>query len=256
MLIVDRREDTLGLFKPFDVEVESAELDSADYCFIGNGADADRPLLIGIERKKIRDLINSMRDRRLSGSQAPDMAMTYDRRYLVIEGIWGTGKTGAIEELCGREWRSLTGSKRAPVLAREVDSFLSSMEEFFGFNIWKTRNAWETVAWIVSKYKYWSKPYADHHTHEQIYAPVPDGAGRRMRFVSLEEQIRRELGEAGVLCWRMAAQIPGIDRRAEAVAREFKHSGKLHEATVKELMRVEGIGKIIAKRAVELMNGY
>lgn len=258
MLIIDSREDLSPFdFRPFDIDITVAELSSADYSFLGYGPPDDQSILIGVERKKIRDLVNSMRDRRLSGFQAPNMAETYDRCYLIVEGIWGVDRTGALEELSGREWRPVAGSKRQPVLWREVDSFLSSLEEFFGLRVFYSRNKFQTVAWLVSRYKYWQKPYSKHRTHKQVYAPAPSGSssGKKLRFVSLEKQIRGELGEAGVLAWKWAAQIDGIDSKAEAVAREFKNGHNMAVATESDWRKIKGIGKEISREAVRVIGG-
>lgn len=254
ILLDDRERDLLPAFKPFgDCTVETTRLEAGDVCFQGNGPDGEGTLLIGIERKKIGDLVNSMRDRRLGAFQAPLVASTYDIRYLVVEGIWQLGAGGALEELRGRDWRAVAGRKREPVLWREVDSFLSSLEEFFSFRIKQTKNERETAAWVVSRYKYWQKRYDQHHTHQQVYAPVPDrGTGKKAGFISLEQEIRALYGPRGVLIWKMSAQYDGIDRKANEVAKMFCCPTGMTTATVKDWLRIPGVGDKLAKQITEI----
>lgn len=50
--------------------------------------------------------------------------------------------------------------------------------------------------------------------------------------------------------WRMAAQLPGVDRRAQAVAGHFRTVRDMANATEKEWEEVPGIGKKTAEAAV------
>jgi len=255
ILLDSREQDILPCFRPYGCELSTTTLEFGDACWSGNGAEGEGALLVGVERKKIRDLVNSMRDRRLGGFQAPGVASTYDVRYLVIEGIWQCGKTGALEELRGREWRVLGGTKKQPVLWVEVDSFLASLEEFFGFRVRQTKNEQETAAFIVSRYKYWQKAYEKHSTHKQVYAPEPtNGIGRKARFISLEDDIRRTCGPNAVYTWKMAAQLPGLDRRAEIVAREFKEPEEMFNATAKDWKRA-GLGPKTVETLMGILHG-
>lgn len=258
MIVLDERErDLLPYFKPFDCRIESITLECGDASWVGEGPDGNA-VTVGVERKKIRDLVQSMRSRRLNGFQAPLMCETYDVRYLVVEGVWRPTKEGSIEELRGKDWRVLAPGAK-PILFREVDSFLSSMEEFFGFRVKQTQRESETAAWIVSRYKYWSKPYDQHHTHEQIYAPAPEnGVGRKPRFVSLESDIRRTCGPNAVYTWKMAAQLPGLDRKAELIARTFHEPEEMFLANRKDWLRalqIKGKSSKVVDEVMRILHG-
>lgn len=255
MIILDDREtDILSSFRPYgDVDVGTTRLEFGDFRWEGNGSTG--PILIGAERKKVPDLISSMRDRRLAGLQAAGLSQECDIRYLIIEGIWRMGKTGAIEILKGRDWKPIGGSRIKPILWRELDSFISSLEEFYGLRVKHTQNMQETAAFIVSRYSYWNKKYDSHRTHKQCYAPLPDrGMGKKVAFVSIEEQIRRECGEKAVFAWRMAAQLPGIDMKAEQVARYFKKPKWMFKGTESDWRRA-GLGPKTIEQAMEILHG-
>lgn len=258
MIILDRREtDILPYFRPYGISIHSDdELQFGDAMWTGNGPDGEGTLTVGLERKKTRDLVNSMRDRRLGGLQAPGVASTYDIRYLIVEGISRCGPTGALEELRGRDWRPVSGSKQQPVLWTEVDHFLSSLEEFFGFRIKQTNNERESAAFIVSRYKYWTeKRYDQHRSHRQVYAPEPStGIGKKARFISLEDDIRRTCGDHAVYTWKMAAQLPGLDGRAELVARMFHEPEDMFRGTVRDWERA-GIGPKTVDKVMRILHG-
>src|SRR5262245_60611921 len=224
--------ELLPYFKPYDVDVEVQQLEYGDACFWGEGVEG--PTLIGVERKVSNDLVASMRSNRFSGHQLPGLLETYTWTYLVVEGIWQAGKTGEIEVIAnGGKWVSLhTGSRT--VLYREVDHYLSTLEHKCGLNIVRTSNRGQTVAWLVSRYKWWQKEWRKHDSDEAIYAPYEERAnGRRASFVP------RRAGPVEVV----ASQFPGVDRKAYSLGKRFKSVRELVNANVKEFEEVDGIGK-------------
>lgn len=242
-MLDDRESDLpqlLRYFRPFDVHVTSSRLPSGDACWEGFGPDSGN-WLVGVERKKIRDLINSMRTRRLSGSQIPEMWKTYDRSYLLVEGIWRPGSTGMIEINASSGWQTLTLQSSA-VSYREVDSYLQSMAspELGGMIVYRTSTTAETAAWLVSRYKWWQKAWDKHTAHKQIYAPEPEVKKLGWRAVREEPS----------MVWKMAAQLPGIDQKAELVAKAFKTPLEMCQAGEDRWRKIKGIGPLIAKAAV------
>lgn len=243
-MLDDRESDLpqlLRYFRAYDVPVTSSRLPSADACFEGYGPDRDG-WLIGVERKKIRDLVNSMRSRRLSGLQVPEMWRTYDRSYLLVEGIWRPGSTGMIEVSgSSGSWQTLALQSSA-IAYREVDSYLQSMStpELGGCIVYRTSTTAETVAWLVSRYKWWQKPWDKHTAHKQIYAPEPECKKLGWRAVREEPS----------MVWKMAAQLVGIDAKAELVAKEFKTPLEMCQAGEDRWRKIKGIGPLIAKAAV------
>src|SRR5690606_14817743 len=87
-IIVDSREkDDLAhqLKLTGSVIVDIMQLKSGDACFMGNGPD-DKEVMIGIERKKVPDLLSSINSSRLAGLQIPQMMKYYWRTLLIVEG--------------------------------------------------------------------------------------------------------------------------------------------------------------------------
>src|SRR5437016_923212 len=129
ILLIDDRigsRELLPHFKSFDVRTEVCHLESADAAFVGYGPDG--PIYIGIERKVISDLVASIRSKRLSGHQLAGLIENYDVSILLVEGIYRPGANGELETVTHWGWRPLYIGRQA-VLYREVDNFITSMEE-------------------------------------------------------------------------------------------------------------------------------
>lgn len=213
MISVDDRtgsKELAPLFKPYDVDVSLDRLDFGDFCFSGHGPGSD--VLIGLERKATGDLISCMRDHRFAGYQLPGLLKTYDWVYLIVEGISRAGKSGVLENWYRRDWYpAKVGSKY--VLFREVHGFLTTLQNRVGVIVTQTSNEEQTVATIMSLYKWWQKPWGQHDSFKEIYAPSD----------SLEVRTRgRFLVHQPSLTERVAVQLPGIGKAAFAVAKRFR----------------------------------
>src|SRR3954469_22301306 len=101
MILVDKREGSRQLadyIEPKSI-VQLGEYDT-DVAFMGSGPGGE-PLLIGIEYKRIDDVLHCILDGRFSGIQLPRMIDTYGegRIYLLIEGAYRVDSTSGILEL-------------------------------------------------------------------------------------------------------------------------------------------------------------
>lgn len=232
MIILDPRRGSGELepyFKPYDISVTVSQLDFGDCCFNGNGPDG--VALVGVERKVIRDLIASMRDKRLSGHQLPGLLNTYQFVYLIVEGIWHVGANGEIEVRTrrGRKfgWTPLRMGSR-PVLYREVDHYLTTLTHICGITVYPTSTPQQTVALIASRYHWFNdKVWSQHDSHQEIYAPYEPAISRGRVF-----------GRTPSLTEKFAAQIPGIDKGAFDIAKYFGSVNQMVSAGVGEWEKV------------------
>ena len=107
MILVDTRAGSNELIEPLlkaGLPVEEATLEFGDLAFLGRG-EGGKKLTIGIEHKKMGDLVQSMTGGRLAGHQLPGMLGMYDRCWLIAEGDWLThggpaARTGLSERQC------------------------------------------------------------------------------------------------------------------------------------------------------------
>lgn len=247
MMIIDDRvgsKELLPLFQPYDVNVQLGRADSGDIYWWGNGHDG--PTMVGVERKVISDMISSMRSNRLSGFQLPKLLDTYGWVYLVLEGVWQCGDGGEIIVLAGRNWIPLrVGSQ--PVLFRELDHYLATLEHRCGVTVKYTSSPKQTVSWLVSRYKWWTdKEWDEHRSHEAIYAPHEVSMVRRRGSFT-----RRVVGPVEV----HAAQFPGVARKAYEFGKVFRTVHEMVNAEVVRLESVDGIGKKGARRIYDYLRG-
>src|SRR5260370_42363568 len=97
MMLIDEREpieEMQILLRPHGKDVYSQHLDFGDYAFDGYGPRG--VVLVGVERKRIDDIVNSIHSGRFAGHQLPGLIETFDYSYLVIEGMFRRGDDGEL----------------------------------------------------------------------------------------------------------------------------------------------------------------
>lgn len=270
MLLVDDREkgrpgqssnrDILEQLRSYrDMEVCVMRLESADCRFDGHGPDG-KDVVVGCERKRLSDLIQSMQKRRLSGFQLPNLLREHDFVYIFVEGMWRPGKFGEIEEYRrkGREsgWFPLYGRQdRFAVSYRQVMSYLTTLElkavsESSGERVVvrRTASAYETASQYVALWQWFNeKRWDQHKSHDQVYTNEVVTGGKRARLVGNAGR-----GKPSEL-WKMAAQLPGVDEKARLVAEHFGDVRSMANGTLRDWLSIDGIGKVTAEACIRVM---
>src|SRR5574337_1311397 len=132
-------------------------------------------VFIGVELKETRDLIASLRSARFPGHQLPGLQTTYDRAWLLTEGIWRAGEGGVLEIMAGG-WRTITLGAHQVMLS-DVESWLLSQIIRGGISHWHCATRKDTVRFLTVLYKWWTaKDLDEHRSHQAIYLPPPDRA--------------------------------------------------------------------------------
>ena len=240
MITLDGRvgsRELLHLFPPGNAQL--GHLEYGDASFVGNGVDGV-PYTIGVERKKIPDLLNCITSGRLSGHQLIGMLNVYNVAYLVVEGVHRPNpETGLLEIYRGGKWRPVDmGSRR--FMARDMWAFLQTLEIVTGIHTWHTCTEKETVQWIGSLHYWWThKDYDEHRGHLQAHT---------LNEVELTKHS---------LVRRVAAQLKGVGwERAKVVDERFKSVDAMVEAEPNDWAKLKGIGdKLSASIYVELKGG-
>ncbi len=250
MLVLDDRVGAIELypyFKPYGMSVEVCRIESADAMWVGSGPDGDAT--IGVERKRITDLVACIRDQRLSGFQLPLLLESYDYVYLLIEGLYRPGNGGILEHYVNNYvnsgWVPLyTGSKG--MMYSEMDSFLDSIElravtrAGEPVRVKRAGTMQESAAIIANCYRNWtSKEWSKHKAHFGIYAPEPATRGKK---AAMGSRARANLAV------RMMAQIDGLRERAFEAGKYFKVPRDFFDASEKKWKQVDGIGAKMAKQ--------
>jgi ERCC4-type nuclease len=212
-----------------------------DCMWTGNGPD-NMPVPIGVEYKSVSDLCNCITTGRLSGHQLLGMLNEYWRSYLLIEGIWrGNPDNGLLECMHYGTWTPLSLG-RQQFMASTVTNYLSTLAVMCGVVVWQTSTIYASGAWLSDTYRWWQKDWTKHNAHKQFHTPQPLG-------------IHASLARPSLVC-RVAKELTGVGYdKAEAISKSFGSVKGLVEANEKDLMLVDGIGKTLAKRIVQELDG-
>lgn len=181
-LLVDTRAGSKELIDPLHrlkLPVQEAFLEFGDLAFVGRGPGGEDKF-IGIEYKKLPDLVSSIRSGRLQGHQMPGMRDTFDMSYLLIEGELQYDDQGVLLKRVGRSsWARMPGQMRVGELLKRVNVL-----HLCGglIPIW-AHNKKLAVTMLEMLYRTWTDCNLDEHSsHLEIYHPptlVPVSQFRR-----------------------------------------------------------------------------
>ena len=230
MILVDSREpDTVK--KLFTYGAEITQLSFGDFAFDGNGPDG--PVMVGIERKSISDLIGSINSGRLSSRQVPGVMQTYDVGYLLVEGVWEANRRAMVMVRTGRGKFRETGMRAGALVG-----YLNTTTVMCGMHIIYTHDIEETANYVRCLEKWWQKPWSAHSSHKAV-------AGLNMPGESVWDLSLNTVA-------RMAYQISGLGlKRAKAVGDHFDSVQEMAMADEGQWREVTGVGKGLAKVAVK-----
>lgn len=175
-LLVDPRvgsRDLLPLLLSLAVPARLSPLESADFAFTGLGPGF-RPTRIGIERKRLSDLITSIESGRFASTQLPRLKSSYDQTWLVVEGVWRSGKSGRIEvwkrNKVGRGGRWYPYDFGGIKSADQIEAWLLTATIKAGVHVIKTGRREETAEFIARLYRWWNceNGWEGHNSHRAI----------------------------------------------------------------------------------------
>lgn len=244
MIYVDNRVGSVELLpilqshrtKP---DCQLTRLLAGDLCFSGDGRMGS--CMIGVERKRIKDMLNSIRTGRFSGEQLPKLIDRYEYCYLIVEGLWRSNwDTGELEERWGNGWTPVRLSKNGNTfVALELQSFLNTIATRTGVIILHSANDRDTVDQVVGLQRYYSKQWDKHHGHVVLHTPPQHVL----------------LGKAGTVR-RVAAALDGVGwEKSGTVASNFRSVEAMVNAGVKDWIKLPGFGKVLANRVWKELRG-
>lgn len=245
MILVDRRVGSAELVPVLEfqgLKTEITDLAFGDIAFEGHGP---RGLcMIGIERKVLRDMIQSMRSGRFSAHQLPGMVQTYDFGYLIVEGGFrGNPQTGIIEEYTrlGQTRELLLGSTR--YMFRELDNYLNSLELRTPIHIKRTLDPNDTAVAVANLYHHWNdKTWDRHRAHTGFYSDSS--------YVLLSKENDIPL----VRRWAKELYLIGWEKSVEVLQR-FRTGIEMANAPKSEWLKIPGIGTALADAAYREIRG-
>lgn len=185
MIIVDTLEakagerrnlDLVQMLKRLGLPVEISPLQYGDVAFTGNGPGG--PIAIGIERKRMQDMLGCIDDGRYN-AQRIGMLETYQKTFLMLEAVWSVGappfQAGALIDNApvSGSWRPvMQGSRR--VMYSKLYRYLLSVA-LSGVIITYSRDVMHSAFNIAECYHYFQKKWKDHTSLLQPHVlAIPD----------------------------------------------------------------------------------
>lgn len=226
-----------------DFEVDGRVVPCGDVMMSGHGPD-NSTITIGVEVKSIDDLLTSISNGRLGGTQIPRMCKAlnrgrpaYDRLFLLYYGQYRPGPGHALQVRRHGKWKTFRVGSRA-VPWSYLEGFLISAQMLTPFKVIHVYDEHEAGCWLRTMAHWLEKPWDKHKAmsvfdrSRELSAP-PDAD-------PVEEQIAKT-----------AASLPAIDYiRGWNIARHYDSVEEFINTDKSTLMQVRGIGPVIAKAAV------
>lgn len=264
--------------------VEEYQLDSADVLVIGNGPK-NTAYRVGIEIKKVGDVLTCMDDGRFAGvdGQLERMCRDYDSVWLVIEdelrpdpetGILmkrlpETFKRGRAAVVRGSERsRARTSTLRIParwvpaqfggkrtMMYADLMKWLIDVQVVslvvYGkpLYVWRTTTREETARWVIAQYQWWQKKWTEHkalRVFNRSQWLAGEATGRgRRKGVAFVSPNRKKRA-------KLIASLDGVGYdKAMAIAAGFRSIRKMVNATADEYLTAGVVGKTLAKSICE-----
>lgn len=234
MLIVDHRERDI-IPKLAKVAVIN-KLEYGDFVLLGNGPQNSK-ITIGIERKKVRDLIGCIVSGRLAERQIPGMLEMYDKVFVLIEGEWKDTRQG-LQTLKKGSWKRADYSRRN-ITSVALEVFLTSLQLRMGVGIINTKGIHDTVALIVALNKWVEKEWETH----------------RVGCSKVQNTALSNFGGRPSLFKRIALELPGISvKRYKNVEAAFGTVREMIAAPYEAWLGIPGIGPTTAKAIINAIN--
>ena len=277
MIRLDHRRGSGELERPLKrlgATVWKTQLPFADFAFRGNGPEGEER--VGIERKRISDIVACIVDGRLSGHQLlgllgidpktyTPLPRPYTKPFILVEGwIRPNPATGVLEECRvfeGRKpgveivkWFPMTRPSRLMYLA--LDGFISTLQEQAALPVVRTYSPLETCWWVYSRYTWWSKPWHAHKSlkpmmkvlHTRRREPTKDNKPEVLRLAKASTQ-RKMLAQIELVEWVRSGVIErhlgGFSDGLDTVMR----------MTTKDWLDVPGVGPKIAQQIMSVLHG-
>lgn len=259
MISVDRRDGSSPhalTLRRLGAATQVEELPFGDFAFsTESGGPGDRPAVIGVELKRLSDLLQCIGDSRYSGHQLPGMLELYDFSYLIVEGMWRPSESGSLEVYRHGQWRLVSHGRRTYTY-KEVDSFLTTLavksREFHGGPVMvrRTSTEYETAYSIYNLYRWWTgKSWSQHQSLTGLHIATDP---RLEQLNSDSRMLKRKRDRPEHFMKTVAIQQPKVGYgKLDEIVERFGSARIMANATEAEWAAVPGIGPKIAKLIVD-----
>lgn len=153
-LRVDDRVGSIELAAPLrqrGLPVSVERMEGGDFVW-DTEADGE-PVTVGVERKRLDDVLTCIRSRRWADYQLPAMRKTCGVVVLLIEGIWQEGNDGELLTWRRGGWDSPASGVRS---AAELRTFALTQTFKAGVHVVFSSTTKTTLDWLASAYAWWT----------------------------------------------------------------------------------------------------
>jgi len=253
-LYIDPRAGSKPLLNKFPGECEESVLEFGDIAFFGNGPEDSPVWYIGIEYKKLDDVVACIKSGRFTGTQLPGMMRLYDVSFLLIEGIPKSDEDG---QLISYRGRNITYRMGLPYQA--YDNFLTSIALFsalFGKPciVKLVASEREAVKVIRDQYLLFQKNWDEHKAISRPDLTKIQRVSYDLSIVPIkptdEGYPKHILRKAVFQIDKMGWDIAGL------IAEKFGTLENALAAGQKEWQSIEHVGPVLADRVYRAFHGY
>lgn len=230
--------DLIPYIQKLNVKVEKADLKWGDAAFEGNGPDGT--IAIGVERKRLHDMLSCIEDSHYSASQMIGMRQMYAVSILMVEGHWKphTGNGMLMEGFTGGINFGYCAPRGRKMMYAKIRRYLFSVA-LSGVIVCYTRDPEHTAYDIVELFHYFQKKWKD---HTALLNPQKMNIPQLMGHPSL------------TLKW--AHTLNGIGaKHGQDAERLFKKPINLATADESDWLRIPGLGVKTAQSIVKEIMG-
>lgn len=245
MLTIDDRTGSSDLYpvlRGLGLPCTLGRIDFGDVSFTGTGSEGV-PVPVGIEYKKVRDVLQCMTNGRFAGHQLPGLVNSYSQVVLLMEGeIRPRHPDGVLEVKSNKGfwYEGTVGTRR--FMYRDLAKWLLTMSIKGGLTVSRTADLRETAISISALYNWWVGDGYDHHRSHlalNVSGDIRGNSGMRDRAILTRPTFLR----------RIAAELPGVGfEKSAAVEKFFGTLEALFYASEGDIAQVPGIGKGIAAK--------
>jgi ERCC4-type nuclease len=226
---------------------DSTHLVYGDAAFEGHGPEG--LCGIGVERKRLRDMLNCIDDARYTGHQRIGMSKQYQFSFLIIEGVW---RPDIVSGLLYRQvtqksldstsnvWTPQWGQGMREQMYYKLRRYLFSVS-LSGVHVLYTRDISHTAFDIVELYHYFQKPWREHKSMLQMHQ-------RSLTLPTLNARPN--------LVRRWAFELDGVGNQyAHEAGRIFRTPRQLALSDEDDWLKIPGIGPKTAIDIVRQIGG-
>lgn len=244
MIHIDDRKGSkhlVPLLEARGLPTDLTRMEFGDVAFNGSGPTGETS--VGIELKKLDDLIQSLTTKRFQAHQLPGMLGLYEFPILIVEGMYRESEDGLIERGCQFGPRLNWMRHRSFLTFNQLEGMLFTLAFQTPVRVIKTRDTDHTVMEIARLYRWWQKPWTSHDSHKAVVKATPVSQELRDPWFNRDRYFPE--------C--VALQVPGLgNKRALAAARHFRSVARMALAGPKSWRKVDGVGPKLAARAHEI----